>query len=130
MEERVIKNISCYVGDEEEIWRGKILLEKDGRFKGLANDDFCASYISGSKKGENVNFSLVHCDSMDHLYSFKETGSFNQYKYYNGVWNNTIGKMVECYLTVEEINSDTMEDDIKKLEKKINDFNENKKTIQ
>ena len=130
MEERVIKNISCYVGDEEEIWRGKILLEKDGKFKGLANDDFYASYISGSRKGESVNFSLIHNDSTDDIYSFKETGSFNQCKYYNGVWNNTIGKMVECYLTVEEINSDTMEDDIKKLEKKINDFNENKKTIQ
>jgi len=129
MGERVIKNISCYVGEEEEIWRGRILLEKDGKFKGLANDEFYASYISGVSKGENVNFSLIHGDNTDDLYSFKERGSFNQYKYYNGVWNNTIGKIVDCYLTVEEINSDTMDEDIKKLEKKIDDFNNKRKLI-
>ena len=127
MEKIVLKNITCYIVSDEEIWRGKIILKKDGTFNGIANDDFCASFLSGMLFQDCIEFSLTHHDNMDESYSLKNSGSFNNYKYYNGTWTDTRGKTEECYLALEEISSDTLEDDIKKLEKKITDFNKKRK---
>ena len=133
MGEKVIKNVVCCFDGEEDTWKGKIIFEKGNnfKFKGMVDND--TTYISGELKEKNINMALIHKDNnnriTDYIYSFKEDNCLNGYKYYSGLCFDYDPDKKYCHLTLGDFNSDTLDEDKKILEKRIDDFNKKGKLI-
>ena len=123
MEDKV-KNIICYLQDDEDKWKGNIILDKENSFKGIAHNRINNSYIIGSIVDDSICFSVANKSFNPENYSLNKTGSFNGVEYYDGTYIDYNGLNHKCYLTVENSN-----EDIKVLKKDINNIlnNINKK---
>ena len=119
--EEVVKNIVCYLQDDEDKWKGKIILTKEGSFEGLANNRITNSYITGRLKEDSIDFSLISKNYDTEIYSFVDNGSFNGIEYYDGMYVDYNGLNHGCYLTMED-----SKEEVKTLRKEISDH-KNKK---